>query len=87
MVVTRVFSGSWPTQFDELNKMLLEVQIPNSLCAFHMIHIVLKVTNNCPFALQDFITSKLALFIVEVPLDFPIPFVSIPPTTIPSRAP
>jgi hypothetical protein len=50
-----------------------------------MICIVLEVINNFPSALHDFKTSKPTLLIVEVLLDLLIPFVSIPPTTIPFR--
>jgi hypothetical protein len=37
-------------EFDELNKMLLEVRIGNSLCAFHLIHTILDIANNFLFA-------------------------------------
>jgi hypothetical protein len=84
MVVARVSFGSWPIEFNELNKMLLEVQIGNSLCAFHLIRIILNDTNNFPYALQDSTTDKPTLFIVEVPLNLPVPLISIPPIVIPS---
>jgi hypothetical protein len=45
----------------------------------------LEVINNFPSTLHDSTTSKPTFLIIEVPLDLPIPFVYIPPTTIPSR--
>ncbi len=70
--------------------MLLKVQIANSLCAFHLIHTILNVTNNFPSTLQDSTIGKPTLLIVEVlldlqvPLDLPVPLVSILPIVIPS---
>jgi hypothetical protein len=84
MAVAKVSFGSWPIQFDEFNTMLLEVQIGNSLCAFHFIRNVLEVINNFPSALHYSTIGKPTLFIVKVPSDLPIPLVSIPPTIVPS---
>jgi hypothetical protein len=84
MVAAKVSFCSWPIQFDELNTMILEVRIGNSLCAFHFIRNVLEVINNFLVALHDFTIGKPTLFIAKVPLDLPIPLVSIPPTIVPS---
>jgi hypothetical protein len=64
--------------------MFSKVQIGNSLCAFHLIHIVLEVTNNFPSTLQDSTTSKHALLIAKVLSNLLVPLVSIPPTIVPS---
>jgi hypothetical protein len=82
MVMVRVSSGSWPIQFDEFNMMFLEVQIGNSLCAFHLIHTILEVTNNFPSTLQNSTTNKLAVLIAKVPSNLPVLFISIPPTHV-----
>jgi hypothetical protein len=39
------------SQFEKLNEMFLKLQIRNSLCAFHMIRIILEVINNFPSTL------------------------------------
>jgi hypothetical protein len=44
----------------------------------------LEVTKKFLPALQDFTIDKCVLFIIEVPSNLPFPFVSIPPTDIPS---
>jgi len=54
------------------------------LMCIHMIFYNFKVINNFPSTLHDFKIGKLALLIVEVPSNLPVPLVSIPPTIIPS---
>jgi hypothetical protein len=83
MVAAKVSFGSWPTQFDELNTMFLEMQIGNSLCAFHFIRNVLEAINNFPSTLHDSTIGKPAFFIVKIPSNLPIPLLSIPPTIVP----
>jgi len=83
-VVARVFSSSWPTQFDKLNMMFSKVRIGNSLCPFHLIPIIMDVTNSFPSALEDFTTIKHVLFIVKIPSNLSIFLVLIPPIAIPS---
>jgi hypothetical protein len=63
--------------------MLSKVRIGNSLCAFHIICIVLDIINNFPSTLQDSKTRKLVLLIVEVPSNLRVLLVSKPPTIVP----
>jgi hypothetical protein len=84
MVAAKVFSSSWTSQFEKLNEMFSEAQIGNSLCAIHMICIVIKLTNNFPSTLQDFRTGKHVLLIIEVPSYLPLSLISIPPSVVPS---
>ncbi len=84
MVVVRVYFGLWPIQFDKLNKMLLTTRIRNSLCAFHMICTIFKITNNFPSTLQDSTIGKHVLLIIKIPSNLLIPLVSIPLTVVPS---
>jgi hypothetical protein len=51
MVEVRVAFRLWPFQFEELNEMLSKVQVGKSLCAFHMIYIVLDGIKNFPSTL------------------------------------
>ncbi len=64
--------------------MFSEVRIGNSLCLFHLIPIVLEVTNNFPSALEDFAIIKHVLLIVKIPSNLLVFLVLIPPITIPS---
>jgi hypothetical protein len=64
--------------------MLSEVQIGNSLCAFHLICIILEVINNFPSILRNFTIGKPALFTANFFSNLPAPLVSIPHTIVPS---
>jgi hypothetical protein len=64
--------------------MFSKVQIRNSLCAFHVIFTILEVTNNFPSTLQHSVSGKHVLLIARIPLNLPIPLVSIPSTIVPS---